>query len=136
MLLIKTLLKTSSIPQAKTGLFAAEFIPKGMMVWKFEIGNDFRLSREEYDKMPDNKKVHIQKYAYAKRDSSTITLPSDDAIYTNHSYDPNTYGESDDVSFALRDITPGEEITEDYTKYDDGEFCSSFLQKSYNNHLL
>ena len=130
MLLVKTHLKKSLIPKAETGLFASEFIPKGMMVWKFEPGKDFRFSREEFANMSANKKAHVKKYAYAKQDSPTITLPSDDAIYTNHSYDPNTYGESDDVSFALRDIMPGEEITEDYTKYDDGEFCSSFLNRN------
>jgi hypothetical protein len=129
MLLVKTTLGKSIIPKAEKGLFADEFIPKGMMIWKFEDGKDFRFTREEYEKMSTNKRAHIRKYAYAKKDSPTITLPSDDSIYTNHSNSPNTYGESDDLSFALKDIMAGEEITEDYTKYDDGEFCSSFLRK-------
>ncbi len=43
-------------------------------------------------------------------------------LYTNHSCDPNIAIQGQIVLVAMRDITPGEELTHDWATTDDGDY--------------
>jgi len=109
--LVKTYIDRS--PIEGIGLFAAEFIPKGTLIW--EIGDiDRIMSRDEFlsleESLPQVARDYLLRYSYDDEDGVVI-LCGDDAKYTNHSYVANTDGE-----YALQDIHVGEEITCDYRK--------------------
>jgi SET domain-containing protein len=121
MLQVKTIVKESSIPGAGKGLFADQFIPKGSFVWIWNPIIDKEISTNMLQYMTELEQVFVNKYGY--REGNKIFLCSDDAKYFNHSFTPNcidyyhkTWG---GVTEALIDINIGDEITSDYTKFDD-----------------
>ena len=59
-------------------------------------------------------------YSYYERNLDTLVFCLDDAKFCNHSFNDNSGAIDDENGFcsvSLRDIEPGEEITEDYSKY-------------------
>jgi SET domain-containing protein len=110
-LLVRT--KTGPSLIAGIGLFAAEYIPSGTVVWQFSAAVDFAT--------PPHAKESLH-YSYRSKQTGRIITPGDDAKYINHSKKPNlgTRYEmevEEDVNFALRDIAEGEELTLDYSSF-------------------
>lgn len=101
------------------GLFAAEFIPAGTLVWAFDAGQDQVIPVEEVERADEAARRFLLTYAYYCRCMNGYVLCGDGARFVNHSEQP-LMGSHDDsrFSFALRDIQPGEELTEDYRTYD------------------
>ncbi len=121
MLLVKTTLGPSSIHGI--GLFAAEFIPKGTPIWKYQDGFDFKIDKASVEKLSAESRSETLKYAYLSTLSNQYILCSDDARFFNHSDHPNceeiTYPtEPEGVDIAARDIQAGEELTCDYRDFD------------------
>ena len=121
MLLVKTTLAPSSIEGL--GVFAAESIRAGTVVWKFVPGIDLLLSDERIARLPDIVTEVCERYAYRHGRLNNYVLCGDDARFVNHSDDPNTkgiYPPGDDqgMDIATRDIEEGEEITCDYRTFD------------------
>lgn len=111
------------------GLFATKDIPKGTIWWKAKRTNVLLLNRSQYTTLLSshiNGTVQnlldiasIYGYYSAKLDSIVVCL--DNARYVNHSFEPNSGApENGDplASVTLRDIRAGEEMTEDYSSYD------------------
>lgn len=117
MLIVKTDIRPS--PIHGIGVFAREFIPKGTLVWTFNPIIDREVSESDIEKLSDATKQFIRDHTYYEDDGRLI-LSNDSSIYLNHSDNPNING------VALRDIQPGEEITEDYRLFKAG-LCSAFL---------
>ena len=121
--------KTFSAPDAfgGTGLFAAEAIPAGAVVWDFNPEIDVIYSWEEYHALPppvqEENSPHI--HPIYRDGEWGIVVNHDNDRFWNHSFAPNT-GTSDDQrgaalteianlrAVALRDIEKGEEITINY----------------------
>ncbi len=105
------------------GLFAAEFIPKGTLIWKFS-GLDQQFTKEELGSknLTDIEKSYFKRYEFGKDD--IYIFCSDDAKYCNHADEPNTYGYPE--QYALKDIQTNEEITCNYgwinEDFDESEF--------------
>lgn len=135
MLLVKTRLDLSGIHGV--GLFAAEFIPKDTVIWKFNRLIDLRCSEQEIADLPAASREQIQKYSYREKHSGLYVLCGDDARFFNHSEKPNCldyyHSEEQDLTVALRDILEGEELTCDYALFDldlvEGKYDSDFKQK-------
>jgi hypothetical protein len=94
------------------GAVATELIPKGTIVWVHdELDQVFtpaqvdRLSRDYWD--------IIETYTYLNRDGNRV-LCWDLARYVNHSCEPNCLSPGLDFEIAVRDIAPGEPLTDDY----------------------
>ena len=104
------------------GIIAQEDIPKGTLIW---------LDREEVTKIfhnPEEMKAYmaplsaeekkdILMYAFSLNDKVYLNL--DDVHHMNHSLTPNCgelVADRFDL-YALRDISKGEELCEDYGKY-------------------
>jgi len=93
-----------------TGVFAAEFIPAGTLVWKLTQAK--RFNQAEFAKLPEG----IKKDAYPMGDCYIQAVG--DGESWNHSCDANTWWAADDQLSARRDIQPDEEITYDYATTD------------------
>ena len=119
MLLVKTKLGRSKIQGM--GLFADEFIPKGTLVQKFIDGVDLELTPEVVDILPGPAKKNFLHYAYRNKITNKYILNSDDARFLNSSVTPNLIGDelNKEADIAARDIERGEELTVDYSDFDD-----------------
>jgi SET domain-containing protein len=119
-LFVKTRLGMSDIHGV--GLFAAEFIRSGTIVWRLNSALDVRLTGEQILGLPEPCREQIQKYSYREKHSGLYVLCGDDARFFNHSAEPNCLdvfrGEGEDLTLAARDIEHGEELTCDYACFD------------------
>ncbi|MBL8887546.1 MAG: SET domain-containing protein [Phycisphaerales bacterium] len=110
------------------GLLAADFIPRGTIVWEFRPGFDLVFTSAEMEALPPHARAQVRFYCDGDYDPATDshTLSGDDARFTNHSDDANTASaESGRITVAVRDIEEGEEITWDYRSWGSAlEFAS------------
>lgn len=112
MLLIPTFLAPSAVHG--TGVFAAEAIPAGKLIWQFIPGLDLVIPSETLAAYPAEVRAYVEEYGYEDQyRPGAVVLSGDNARFINHSHTPNTHGGKDDA-FALRDIAKGEEITCNY----------------------
>ncbi|WP_421725253.1 SET domain-containing protein [Bauldia sp.] len=116
MLRVKTYIAPS--PIAGIGLFAAEPIRCGELIWKrdeqFDRAYDLRdLPR---DSLLRDTLLH---YGYRPGSDPVYVLCGDDARFMNHADRPNA-DDVGDLTIACRDIAAGEEITCDYARFDAG----------------
>lgn len=119
MLKVKTILKESTIPNAGLGLFAAEFIPQGTIIWELNPLIDVIIQTKDLPQLSELEKSYIDKYGY--REGGEIILCADDGRFINHSFQPNMYdfvNETGSYTIALRDIQEGEELTSNYQNFD------------------
>ncbi len=118
MLLVKTKLGPSAI--AGIGLFADEFIPKGTQVWKLQKGFDVILSEQAFKELSLPAQAQVRNYCYYNAETKSYVVCGDDARFFNHADEPNvSSGNYDEhIDCALRDINPGEELTQNYKDFD------------------
>lgn len=122
MLTVKTSAQQSDIDGI--GLFAAQRIPKGTVVWKFDARFDIVFSPQEVADMDELQQQLIKRYAYLSTTTGKYVYSLDDTRFTNHSATKNNIdivafpGEPETCSVANRDIEIGEEILENYRDFD------------------
>lgn len=129
MLLVKTKIGQSKIEGI--GLFADQLIPEGTAIWELTRGVDHIFDAAGYDALKSHPGFEsVNKYIYKSKTGSSYILCADDARFMNHSKSPNTFSgpEDDAMTIALRDIQPGEEITCDYSTFDDN-FSSYYFSE-------
>jgi SET domain-containing protein len=108
------------------GVFAIEDIPKGTIAWIFKEKHDIKLSAKEYDSLSSLQKQKMDKTGYLSPWTGFWVFPSDNdpAQFTNHSNDSNlsvAFDKSistEPYFVANRDITKGEELTNNYNEFD------------------
>lgn len=116
MYLVKTYLASS--PIHGVGVFAAEFIPKGTKTWEFNPLIDIILTPEQVNTLPSQVKAFIEQHAFGYPfGSNNFCLSLDHSQYVNHHDTPNIVHQHG-VSYALVDIEPGTELTNDYNTID------------------
>lgn len=118
MLLVKTYVAPSLIHGL--GLFAGEFIAAGEVVWEFTPGIDFRLAPDFIDRLPATvRESLLWTYNFW---SGGYGASLDNSKFINHSKNATLIPrmEPADQSIAARDISIGEELTEDYEMFDLG----------------
>jgi hypothetical protein len=116
MLIVKTYLGKSNIEGL--GLFAAERIPKGKIVWILTPGFDVILTKKEIDKLPNVVKSFIIHYGYHSENEGGWVICGDNARFINHSDNPNLAEEDYKPSIAQRTIEKDEEIVCNYFLFD------------------
>lgn len=99
------------------GLFAVEPIPEGTVVWDYDPPIDQTIPVAKLPEFTPWVRKYIGIYGY--REDDHIVLCGDDARYFNHSKRPNCRSGKGTQTLALRDIRPGEELTDDYETFDD-----------------
>lgn len=116
MLLVETYLQPS--PLEGLGVFAAERIRKGALVWTLDPATDLILTEAQLAERPPVYHGYIKRYAYFDRGLNAYLLDGDHARFLNHSGEPNLdFATPDGSGIALRDIAPGEEILCDYGQF-------------------
>jgi SET domain-containing protein len=115
-LLVRTMLRAS--PIHGLGLFAAERIPKGSLVWKYSEGFDHQISVSYFNSLPSIAKAAITHYS--EFNNGGFYISGDDSRFINHSETPNIKTITNPYeSSAVSDIEIGEEILEDYREFGD-----------------
>jgi uncharacterized protein len=94
------------------GVVAKEFIPAGTITWALD-----KLDREftpaEVLKMDTIYQEIIDTYTY-RNNKGNFVLCWDNARFVNHSFRSNCLSTAYDFEIAIRDIHPGEQLTDDY----------------------
>jgi uncharacterized protein len=118
MLLVRTRIAPSRVHGI--GLFAAERISRGSVVWEFRRGFDAVLSRSDIRNLSSAARVQVENYAYLDLRTGEIILCGDDARFLNHDDDPNVVDDPADPyrCFARRDLAAGEELLCNYFEFD------------------
>jgi len=99
-------------PEVGYGVFATKKIPMGTIVYvKDDL--EIMISQEDYYKYSDSLKKVIDRYSYIDPEGYRI-ISWDFAKYTNHCCDPNTISTGYGFEIAIKDIEPGEQITDEY----------------------
>jgi hypothetical protein len=118
MLLVKTRAQASAIEGV--GLFAAEPIAKGAIVWRFEPGIDLVVPEARVAAMPEAARAFFGRYAFpCPFFPGGLLLGFDNTRFVNHSQAPNLDNTGPET-IALRDIAEGEELTTDYGELEPG----------------
>jgi hypothetical protein len=94
------------------GVFATRFIPKGTIVWALDA-LDQRFTPAQVAAMPAYARRQIEIYSYVDSRNDHI-LCWDHARFFNHSCEANCLSVGYDFELAVRDIQPGDELTDDY----------------------
>ena len=122
------------------GVFATQFIPKGTITWALDELD--QILDSEYVETVDKAKSNlIKKYAY-RNQSGQYVLCWDLGRYVNHSFHANCMGTAYEFEIAIRDINPGEQLTDDYGTLNIDEPFECILEegtdrkKVYPNDLL
>ena len=106
------------------GVFAAEDIPAGAVVWRFNPALDRLIDAAEIAALAPAERDFLARYAYLDTRLGRYVLCGDNARFCNHAADANTQGAYPDdgpeggIDIAARDIREGDEITCDYRAFD------------------
>ncbi|MFX1494938.1 MAG: SET domain-containing protein [Promethearchaeota archaeon] len=118
------------------GLFAKKLIPKGTILWHARPQDVLIIKKDQFLTLDTSYKSPLIKdyihdlltYSYYESELDALIFCLDNAKFVNHSFNANSGISEDENGFcaiAKRDIQPGEEITEDYSKY---KFCDWLLK--------
>lgn len=94
------------------GVVAKKLIPKGTITW-IQDDLDMILSPGEVEKFSPAIQKMIDIYSFRNNKGEHV-LCWDIAKYVNHSFDSNCLSTAYDFEIAIRDIHPGEQLTDDY----------------------
>lgn len=99
-------------PEIGYGVVAKKFIPKGTITWVLDKF-DREFTPQQLQDMDDFYKNIIDIYAY-RNNKGNFVLCWDNARFVNHSFNANCLTTAYDFEIAIRDIHPGEQLTDDY----------------------
>lgn len=94
------------------GVVATRFIPKGTITWIADP-LDQVFTPEQVHKMQADIRDVLDIYSYRDHNGNFI-LCWDNARFVNHSFHSNCISTAYNFELAVRDIYPGEELTDDY----------------------
>jgi hypothetical protein len=99
-------------PEIGYGVVATKLIPKGTITWAFDM-LDQVFTRQQVEIMDDIYKEILFKYTF-RDNKGCLILCWDLSKYINHSFHSNCITTPYNFELAVRDIYPGEELTDDY----------------------
>ena len=94
------------------GVVATRFIPKGTITW-VQDELDAVFTPREVEQMHPRAQEMVDKYTFRNKDGNYV-MCWDLAKYVNHSFNSNCLSTAYDFEIAIRDIHPGEQLTDDY----------------------
>jgi hypothetical protein len=94
------------------GVVATKRIPRGSITWVLD-DLDQVLTPAAANRINDFLKPSLEKYSFMDA-SGNLILCWDHARFINHSCEPTCLGTGFNFEVAVRDIEPGEELTDDY----------------------
>jgi|SRR5690554_961393 len=94
------------------GVVATEFIPKGTITWALDK-LDREFDPEEINQYDPLYRDILDTYCF-RNNQGKLILCWDNARFVNHSFNSNCLTTAYDFEIAVRDILPGEQLTDDY----------------------
>jgi hypothetical protein len=94
------------------GVVAKAFIPKGTITWVLDEF-DRKFTQKEFEAFDGTYQDILQTYSY-RDNNGEFVLCWDNARFVNHSFNANCLTTAYDFELAIRDIFPGEQLTDDY----------------------
>ena len=94
------------------GLVATKLIPKGTITWIMDP-LDRIFTPDEFYIIPHLYQEILETYTF-RNNCGQLVLCWDNGKYVNHSFKSNCLTTAYDFEIAIRDIQPGEELTDDY----------------------
>ena len=117
MMLIHTYVAPSSIEGV--GIFAAEDVPAGTLIWRLDPSLDRLLSPEQIAALPAIHREFVERYGYPYPHDQRLTIIElDNGRFMNHSTAPNTRFSDPDVGVTTLAIAAHEELVCDYSEFD------------------
>ena len=111
MLRVKATIAPSEI--AGIGLFAAEPIAAGTVIWRLDPGVDQVFTAEQISGLPRLAEL-LDRHGWFNSEDGFWYLSADEMRFMNHSPSPNTVETNRFTVVAAVDIGSGEELTCDY----------------------
>jgi SET domain-containing protein len=99
-------------PEKGHGVVATRFIPKGTITWAFDPLDQIFTEQQVQQMKPHFQQI-IHTYTYRDNKGNYI-LCWDHSRFVNHSFNSNCVTTAYGFEMAVRDIHPGEELTDDY----------------------
>lgn len=112
-----------TLPGVGLAVVATERIPAGTVVWtRDQLDRSYTAAQLAH--LPDQVQQAVRRYGFPTAQGTVVCW--DHGKYFNHSCAPNCassaeFGEL--VDLAIRDIEPGEQLTDDYRQYGGGDFA-------------
>ncbi len=94
------------------GVVAKQLIPKGTITWVLDE-LDREIAPNEVEHMGPVAKEMIDTYSY-RNSNGNFVLCWDNGRFVNHSFNSTCLSTAYDFEIAVRDIQPGEQLTDDY----------------------
>ena len=94
------------------GVVGTKLIPKGTITW-VQDDLDQIFTRDQADSLKPVIKKYLDTYSFTNKNGE-IVLCWDNGKFVNHSFKPSCFSTPYDFEIAIRDIYPGEELTDDY----------------------
>lgn len=94
------------------GVFATQYIPQGTITWILDE-LDQKLEESYLNALESAMRNQLLKYCYRDHQGKYV-LCWDIARYVNHSFTASCISTAYEFELAVRDIYPGEELTDDY----------------------
>lgn len=94
------------------GVVATDFIPKGTITWVLDK-LDREFTPEQVEQFDDTYQTILDIYSY-RNGKGNYVLCWDNGRFVNHSFNSNCFTTAYDFEIAIRDIYPGEQLTDDY----------------------
>ena len=94
------------------GVVATKLIPKGTITW-VQDDLDQIFTRDQADSLKPVIKKYLDTYSFTNKNGE-IVLCWDNGKFVNHSFKPSCFSTPYGFEIAIRDIYPGEELTDDY----------------------
>ncbi|MAL78732.1 MAG: SET domain-containing protein-lysine N-methyltransferase [Sneathiella sp.] len=117
MMLVRTFAAPSVVEGV--GVFAAERIKKGTLIWQYQPTFDRLVPEEWLSTGSPVIQEFLKKYAYPAHDEpGMLVIEIDNGRLMNHSEEPNTDFTRISEGYARRDIEEGEELLCDYREFD------------------
>jgi len=94
------------------GVVATKLIPRGTITW-VQDDLDQIFTRDQIMKLNPFIKKYLDIYCFTNKNGEMV-LCWDHGKFVNHSFRPSCFSTPYDFEIAIRDIYPGEELTDDY----------------------
>lgn len=110
------------------GVFAKEYISKDTIIWEFIEGLDIKIHKDNLEKLNNVQKNFVDIYFWKEGDYYYSSC--DHSVFQNHCSTPNSTTSGSLYMVATKDIGIGEEITVDYSHFDDSydDYAHTFIQ--------
>lgn len=117
MMLVPTYVAPS--PIEGVGVFAAEDIPAGTLIWMLAPALDRLVRRDAIAALPPLFRTFVERYGYPyPHDPARVIIELDNGRFMNHSDRPNTRFDDPDAGYMLADLKAGQELTCNYAEFD------------------